>query len=136
AEFPCTGSGCTVYATSAYDVGIYNGDTLLITLDRIYKANNGYLIGYHLDAGSDYRIRKTSTSRPVDFTAFIISDIAVTDVSLISGDSLDASGKKLVTILSTGGQISFSSYVGISAPKIYAAGFDSVDSCKPVYTAR
>ncbi|GMR38244.1 hypothetical protein PMAYCL1PPCAC_08439 [Pristionchus mayeri] len=136
-QFPCPGSGCTMYATQtlANSVGIYKGDKHMTSLDKIYKVDNDYLVGYHLEGGSDYRIKQTSTISDT-FKIYIVSDVAVVDISFGLSKPLDASGKRIVTILSARWPISFSNYVGVSAPKIYSAGFDSVDHCKPVYTSR
>ncbi|KAF8375636.1 hypothetical protein PRIPAC_82065 [Pristionchus pacificus] len=143
--FKCD-NGCTVYTTKMSSVGevaIYSAGTLVATLDSIYIKNaDNFLQGYTLKAGTDYKLMKAgalnNANNPVK--VYIVADGAgtgaVTDFDSITNEiDINGSGKKTVTVLNIESSgITFSGYKGATAPKIYSAGFDSLD-CKPIYTA-
>ncbi|GMS91311.1 hypothetical protein PENTCL1PPCAC_13486, partial [Pristionchus entomophagus] len=143
ANISCPGQGCTLYTTRVKygDIGIYEGESLLKTLAQIYKKTDGFLVGYHIPPGINYRL-KTISAMPtgVIFKVYIVSDSAgigaVTDTDWTR--DIDPKGKRIVTILDSWGhdQLIFSAFKGNVAPKIYTTGFDAINTCSPAYTAR
>ncbi|GMR51541.1 hypothetical protein PMAYCL1PPCAC_21745, partial [Pristionchus mayeri] len=144
AAFRCS-AGCRIFSPTKTDqIVVIDGAGNKVATLRMLSEVNLAVERFDLPAGS-YELKNVGPPNP-SFVFYAVevgaanfeTEVHYLDDFLSAFFSAEATGN--ITLLSTSGTVSFYNFLGFSQldslPTIYAAGFDSADACRPVFTAR
>ncbi|GMR29834.1 hypothetical protein PMAYCL1PPCAC_00029, partial [Pristionchus mayeri] len=141
AAFRCS-AGCRIFSPTKTDmIVVVDGAGNKVASLRMLAEMNSAVEMFDLPGGS-YQLKNVGPTNP-SFVFYAVEKDAAnfnTKVFYPGNNQKAFEANQNYTFLSASGAVSFHSFDGFtpvdSTPVVYAAGFDAVDGCRPVFTTR